>query len=82
MFDVDSMELNTCTPWFRRFEQVLDLVAVNINGENSVLGLPHELLAEMGSYESTGSDHTDGEGKDRVSVEVGTSSGGGTRGHG
>ena len=82
MFDVDSMELNAFAPWLRRFKQVLDLVAVDINGENCMLSFPHELLAEVRSDESTSSDHTDSERKNGVAVQVEPRSRGRIRSHG
>ena len=82
MLDVDSMELNAFAPWLRGFKQVLDLVAVDINGEHCMLSFPHQFLAEVRSDESTSSDHTDGERRNGVPVKVETRSRRRIRSHG
>lgn len=54
----------------RRVDEVSDLVAVDVDGEDDVAGLGHELLAEVGAYEAAGADHADGEGRDGVAVQI------------
>ena len=60
MLDVEAVELDSARPWLGfGLQEVLDLVTVNVQGEDLVGRLRHELLAEVGANEATGADHAD-----------------------
>lgn len=64
----------------RWVDEVADLVAVDVDGEDDVVGLGHELLAEVGADEAAGANHADGERRDGVAVQI--QAGGRRRRHG
>lgn len=71
VFDVEAVEVDAAMPReVVGFQEVLDLVAVDIQGENLVRGFGHELLAEVGADEAAGADHADCERRDGVAVEI------------
>lgn len=71
VLDVESVEGDaSCEVRRRGVDEVADLVAVDVDGEDDVGGLGHELLAEVGADEAAGADHADGEGRDGVAVQI------------
>lgn len=68
--DVEPVELNAVAPGLPWLQQVLDLVTVHIDGEHGMLRLPHQLVAQVGPDESSGSDHTDLERLNRLPIQV------------
>ena len=71
MLDVDAMKLDPLGPLGSiRVEQVLDLVVVDVEREDLVRSLGQELLAEVRADETSGADHADREGLDRLSVQI------------
>jgi len=80
VLDVEAVEGDSSSEVRRRgVDEVADLVAVDVDGEDDVCGLGHELLAEVGADEATRADHADGEGRDGVAVQIHA---GGRRRHG
>jgi hypothetical protein len=80
VFDVEAVEGDAAREVRRRgVDEVADLVAVDVDGQDDVAGLGHELLAEVGADEAAGADHADGEGRDGVAVQI---QAGGRRGRG
>lgn len=71
MLDVEAMELDARGPRERvGFQEVFDLVIVDIQGEDTVRGLRHELLAEVGPNEATGANHANGDGLYGVPIQI------------
>ena len=71
VLNVEAVEVNAIRPGQRRrLEEVLDLVAIDIERQNLVLRLGHELLAEVRADEAAGADHAYGERLDRIPVEI------------
>jgi hypothetical protein len=71
VFDVEAVEGDAVREVRRRWvDEVADLVAVDVDGQDDVAGLGHELLAEVGADEAAGADHADGEGRDGVAVQI------------
>jgi len=60
VFDVEAVEGDAAGPGgIGGFEEVFDLVVVDVEGEDGVRGFGHELLAEMRAYEAASADHAD-----------------------
>ncbi|CAL9054981.1 unnamed protein product, partial [Musa banksii] len=53
-----------------RLQDVLDLVAVGVHRELGEEGLPHLLLAELGSDEALRPDHEDHHGPDGIPLQI------------
>ncbi|RRT44053.1 hypothetical protein B296_00053470 [Ensete ventricosum] len=79
VLDVEAVELDPAIPGVagllslrsrRRIEEVLDLVAVDVDGQNRVRRLRHQLLAEVGSNEPPGPDHADRHRPNRAPVKI------------
>lgn len=71
VFDVEAVEGDATGPRQRiGFQKVLDLVIVNVQGENRVRGFVHEFLAEVRADEPTGTDHADRDRLDGVTVQI------------
>ena len=71
VLDVDAVKLNAIGPRMRsRLEKVPDLVIVDINGQDLVHRLSHELLTEVRSDESSSADHANRHRLDGVSVQI------------
>lgn len=74
MLDVEAVELDAASPGVAAvgvgLEEVADLVVVDVEGEDGVRGLGHDLLAEVRSNEASSSDHADRHRFDRSSIEV------------
>ena len=71
MLDVDAMKLDPLGPLGSiRVEQVLDLVVVDVEREDLVRSLVHELLAEVRADESAGADHAYRQRLDRPAVQI------------
>jgi len=71
VLNVEAVEGDSSSEVRRRgVDEVADLVAVDVDGEDDVCGLGHELLAEVGADEATRADHADGEGRDGVAVQI------------
>ena len=86
MLDIEAVEFDAGGPGVAvlGLGEVPDLVVVHVDGEHRVLGLEHELLAEVGPDETAGPDHADGHGLDGAPVQVDSSRHceGGTRSRG
>ena len=48
----------------RGVDEMADIIAVDVDGEDDVVCLRHKLLAEVGADEAAGANHADGEGRD------------------
>lgn len=71
MLDVEAVELDAVGPGEGAgLEEVLDLVAVDVEGQHPVRRLRHELLAEVGADEAAGADHADRQRLDRPPVQI------------
>jgi len=71
VLDVEAVEGDATGPRESLgFEKVLNLVIVDVQGENRVRGFGHEFLAEVRAYEPTGTDHADRERLDGFSVQI------------
>ena len=68
--DVELVELNAVAPGLSWLQQVLDLVAIHVDGEHAVIRLPHQLVAQVRADEPPGSDHADLERLDGLPVQV------------
>jgi hypothetical protein len=68
---VEAVEGDAAREVRRRWvDEVADLVAVDVDCEDYVVRLGHELVAEVGANEAAGADHADGEGRDGVAVQI------------
>lgn len=71
VLDVEAGEGDAAVPWEAGgLEQVLDLVAVDVDGDDLVRGLGQQLLAEVGADEAAGADHADRHRRYRVPVQI------------
>jgi hypothetical protein len=71
VLDVEAVEGDAAREVRRRWvDEVADLVAVDVDCEDDVVRIVHELLAEVGADEAASADHADGEGRDGVAVQI------------
>jgi hypothetical protein len=71
ILDVEAVEGDAPREVRRRgVDEVADLIAVYVDGEDDMARLGHELLAEVGADEAAGANHADGEGRDGVAVQI------------
>lgn len=70
MLDIYPEELSAAKPRVTRLQEMLDLVIVNINGENCVIHLVRHLLAQMWTDEASRPNHIDRHWRDFTSIKI------------
>jgi len=73
VFDVEAVEGDAASPregGIGGIQEVFDLVAVDVEGEDGVRGFGHELLAEVRPDEPASADHADRKWLDGVTIQI------------
>lgn len=68
--DIHLVELDAVRPGEGPVEEVVDLLGRDVDDDGLMVGLRHQLLAEVRSDEPAAADHAYRQHRDRVSVQV------------